>query len=155
MKSAGWYFMKGGQRVWAATVAEIRKLAKAAADTAGKPVTVRRAGPARSAPMKRAPMKRNPAGAKRKVTARRNPAIRGVDFTGEEWTVAGMGKRGRLAVIEGSRQDAERMAEYLHGEGYRALTVRRTKAPTSKPTKGAKRPTIDTRPAPKKRRLFR
>lgn len=56
MKSAGWYFMKGGQRVWAATKREIRKLAQAAANELGAGVTVR------------------PAGQARKVKAKRNPA---------------------------------------------------------------------------------
>lgn len=55
MKSAGWYFMKGGQRVWAATKREIRKLAQAAADELGAGVTVRPAGQARQVKAKRNP----------------------------------------------------------------------------------------------------
>lgn len=204
MKSAGYYFMRGGRQVWAATVAEIRKLAQLAADELGKPVKVQRAARSKAAPMKRNPAPPSPRppaamlttynegrsawrrgwgidfnpyqsadlrkmwvkgwraardkGQARQareagtITARRNPAIRGVDFTGEEWTVAGLGKRGRLAVTEGSRQDAERMADQLHNEGYRALTIRRTAAPVSKPERGARRPTIDVRPIARKGR---
>lgn len=64
-------------------------------------------------------------------TLKRNPVMRGHDFTGEEWTTVGFGPRGRLAMISESRAAAERDAAYLHAMGYRALTTRRTKAPVS------------------------
>lgn len=99
--------------------------------------------------------KRNPAptvvASLHRIKARRNPALAGVDYTGEQWTVAGVGPRGRIATTEGTRRDAELMAEYLFRQGYRALTIRRT-AKGAAPTAGAKRPTIDTRPGSARRR---
>jgi len=63
MKSAGWYFMKGGQRVFADTKAEIRRLALKIANETGKPVTVREAArpkPRPTAKAKPRTMRRNP-----------------------------------------------------------------------------------------------
>lgn len=61
MKSAGWYFMKGGQRIFAETKREIRRLALAVANETGKAVTVREAAKpkARPAPKTRT-LRRNP-----------------------------------------------------------------------------------------------
>jgi hypothetical protein len=149
MAGIGWHIIHDGQRLFRKTKAAARRLAQQLADEHGQDVTVREVEApkprARVAPARESTTRRT-------VKAKRNPAIRGVDFTGEEWAVAGMGKRGRIETFENSRQDAERMADYLFGEGYRALTIRRTKAPTAKPTRGAKRSTIDTRPDPKRGR---
>lgn len=62
MKSAGWYFMKGGQRVFAETKAEIRRLALKVANATGQAVTVRQAARPKAKPAapKARSMKRNP-----------------------------------------------------------------------------------------------
>lgn len=64
MKSAGWYFKKGAQKVYAASLAEAKRLAQAFADGSGRKVAVGYDAPAAARPKKAKP---------RKIAARRNP----------------------------------------------------------------------------------
>lgn len=64
--------------------------------------------------------------AKRKLTAKRNPMMRGVNYTGEQWRIVGVGPGNRrMTAHADSRAEAEREADFLDAMGYRALTIRR------------------------------
>lgn len=128
MKSAGWYFMKGGQRVWAATKVEIRRLAQLAADELGKAVTVRPA----TSPASRAS---RPASKAKRTTMRRNPD------PGSILDVLIQQQKGRVARQDYlARTKGQRMAKHLrHRDPAAAKEAGRAKTAKFKVTAVGKR----------------
>lgn len=62
----------------------------------------------------------------------RNPVMQGHDYTGERWLISGIAPQGvkAKAYIDGTRDDAEREADYARtAYRWRGITVRRVEGP--------------------------
>lgn len=143
MKSAGWYFKKGAQKVYVATLDVAKRLAQEFADATGKKTAVGydapRAPPKASSSNSRKQRRLGPAAAakpkatRRTVKARRNPVMRGVDYTGESWRIRALSPSGAtLTAYEDTTARAEALARLLRRQKYAAVTIAQVRKANAK-----------------------
>ena len=116
MTSAGWYFKQGARKVFVATAAEARRLAKQLADQTRKQVPVGYDPPPRAG-----------------SSAKRNPVMRGHDYTGESWRIRAMAPSGAtLTAYEDTKSRAEGLARLLRRQKYAAVTIAQVRKPNAR-----------------------